>query len=61
MSYSEFKTISQVQEKFGLTVKESANLFVDIQPFEIKKIILLRKLVNYSVFYLFLFSHILIW
>ncbi|CAN1210969.1 Type I restriction enzyme R protein N-terminal domain-containing protein [Tumidithrix helvetica PCC 7403] len=32
MSYSEFKTIAQVQEKFGLTVKESENLFVDIQP-----------------------------
>ena len=32
MSYSEFKTIAQVQEKFALTVKESENLFVDIQP-----------------------------
>ena len=32
MSYSEFKTIAQVQEKFSLTVKESENLFVDIQP-----------------------------
>jgi len=32
MSYSEFKTIAQVQEKFGLTVKESENLFEDIQP-----------------------------
>ncbi len=35
MSYSEFKTIAQVQEKFGLTVKESENLFVDIQPLAI--------------------------
>jgi hypothetical protein len=35
MSYSEFKTIAQVQEKFGLTVKESENLFVDIQPLTI--------------------------
>jgi hypothetical protein len=32
MSYSEFKTITQVQVKFALTVKESENLFVDIQP-----------------------------
>jgi hypothetical protein len=32
MSYSDFKTISQVQENFGLTVKESENLFADIQP-----------------------------
>ncbi|MFY7830639.1 MAG: hypothetical protein ACOVVP_02475, partial [Pseudanabaena sp.] len=35
MSYSEFKTIAQVQEKFGLTIKESENLFVDIQPLAI--------------------------
>lgn len=35
MSYSEFKTIAQVQEKFGLTIKESENLFVDIQPLTI--------------------------
>ena len=35
MTYSEFKTIAQVQEKFGLTVKESENLFVDIQPLTI--------------------------
>lgn len=35
MSYSEFKTIAQVQEKFGLIVKESENLFVDIQPLTI--------------------------
>jgi hypothetical protein len=32
MSYSEFKTIAQVQSKFGLTVRESETLFVDIQP-----------------------------
>jgi len=32
MPYSEFKTITQVQVKFALTVKESENLFVDIQP-----------------------------
>ncbi|WP_217901490.1 hypothetical protein [Pseudanabaena sp. SR411] len=32
MSYSEFKTITKVQEKFSLMVKESENLFVDIQP-----------------------------
>ncbi len=31
MSYSKFKTISQIQEKFGVTVKESENLFVDTQ------------------------------
>ena len=35
MSYSEFKTIAQVQEKFGLTVKELENLFVDIQSLTI--------------------------
>ncbi len=35
MAYSEFKTIAQVQEKFGLTVKESENLFMDIQPLAI--------------------------
>lgn len=32
MSYSEFKTIAQVQEKFGLTIKEFENLFADTQP-----------------------------
>ncbi len=37
MSYSEFKTIAQVQEKFGLTVKESENLFEDIQPLAISE------------------------
>ena len=35
MTYNEFKTIAQVQEKFGLIVKESENLFVDIQPLAI--------------------------
>lgn len=35
MPYSEFKTITQVQEQFGLTVKESENLFLDIQPLTI--------------------------
>jgi len=32
MSYSEFKTITQVQESFSLTVKESENLFMNVQP-----------------------------
>ncbi len=27
MSYREFKTIARIQEKFGLTVKESEDLF----------------------------------
>ena len=35
MSYSEFKTIAQVKEKFGLVVKESENLFVDIESLTI--------------------------
>ncbi len=34
MAYSEFKTIMQVQEKFGLDIDETQNLFSDIIPLE---------------------------
>lgn len=32
MDYSDFKTIAQIQEKFGITVQEFENLFAEIQP-----------------------------
>ncbi|MGK7946564.1 MAG: hypothetical protein AB4058_19060 [Microcystaceae cyanobacterium] len=35
MAYSEFKTILQVQEQFGLEIEEHQNLFRDIKPREI--------------------------
>jgi hypothetical protein len=34
MSYSEFKTIIQVQEKFGLEIEENQDLFKDIKSLE---------------------------
>jgi len=46
MSYSEFKTISQVQEKFGLTIKESENLFVDIQSLTISDYLKLKMKIS---------------
>ena len=39
MSYSEFKTIAEVRERFELRVDESKNLFADIQPVEVSELL----------------------
>ncbi len=39
MSYSEFKTIAEVRERFELRVDESKNLFSDIQPVEVSELL----------------------
>ena len=37
MSYSEFKTIAEVRDRFELRVDESKNLFADIPPVEVRE------------------------
>lgn len=37
MSYSEFKTIADVRDRFNLRVDESKNLFADISPIEVSE------------------------
>ena len=37
MSYSEFKTISEVSDRFQKRVDESKNLFADIPPVKVRE------------------------
>ena len=39
MSYSEFKTIAEVRDRFDLRVDESKNLFANIPPVEVREIL----------------------